>query len=359
MQGRLERPGRHAGVGVDPAPTGLVDAGQGLHETGFVHSDDLVELGRTGLYEPESAIEVRRFERCGDRCETFGALGVPRTCLVSRETLVGHDCHGHSATVTQYRSGERLEAVGHDEYDDLSLPPVARLELFRTNGNRFRIGPWRGDPSTGFLMPLDIARRLSSSSIESAVDTLARQGFSSVVTSALTPQECTAFTSASFVTAQELHLLVHPLSQIPPPSRTYPALRRGRRRDRQRMLEVDALAFDDFWRFDDSSLVEAIRATPRSRIRVAATKPVCAYAVTGAGSNTAYLQRLAVHPDSQGAGLGTELVNDALRWARKRGAERCFVNTQLDNTRARDLYERLGFVTEPDRLRVLQRNLAV
>ncbi len=206
-------------------------------------------------------------------------------------------------------------------------------------------------------MPLDVARRLSSYSIEAAVDNLARKGYSSVVTSALSPQECAPFTTASFMTAQELHLLAHPLTSVPGVRSDDPPLRRGRHRDRARMLEVDALAFDDFWRFDRTSLDEAIQATPRSRVRVESSKPTWAYAVTGAGSDSAYLQRLAVHPDREGTGLGSALVNDALRWARRRGARRCFVNTQLDNARALTLYERLGFVVEPERLRVLQRDL--
>jgi ribosomal protein S18 acetylase RimI-like enzyme len=70
-----------------------------------------------------------------------------------------------------------------------------------------------------------------------------------------------------------------------------------------------------------------------------------------------YLQRLAVHPDRQHAGIGTSLTLDALRWAQRRGATSMLVNTQEQNGAALRLYEHLGFVLEHDGLDVLERPL--
>jgi len=58
---------------------------------------------------------------------------------------------------------------------------------------------------------------------------------------------------------------------------------------------------------------------------------------------TAYLQRLAVHPDHQGRGIGTSLIADGLWWATRRGATELLVNTQERNGGALRLYEHLGF----------------
>ena len=71
-----------------------------------------------------------------------------------------------------------------------------------------------------------------------------------------------------------------------------------------------------------------------------------------------YLQRLAVATHSQGRGLGTMLVLDALTWLQRRGAQTALVNTPPDNERALALYQRCGFREEPDRLAVLHRDLA-
>ena len=80
---------------------------------------------------------------------------------------------------------------------------------------------------------------------------------------------------------------------------------------------------------------------------------VAGYAVTGRSGNRGFLQRLAVEPRLQGRGLGRLLVLDALGWLGRRRVERVVVNTQLDNGRALELYEGLGFRREPVGLSVL------
>ena len=77
----------------------------------------------------------------------------------------------------------------------------------------------------------------------------------------------------------------------------------------------------------------------------------------GRSGPTAYLQRLAVAREHQGAGLGTALVLDGLAWSRRRGVGHVLVNTQEDNTTALGLYERLGFEREEHGLAVLRRTL--
>ena len=59
--------------------------------------------------------------------------------------------------------------------------------------------------------------------------------------------------------------------------------------------------------------------------------PVAGYGLFGRAERTGYVQRLAIHPDAQGEGLGLALLTDGLRWMRTRGARSAFVNTQADN----------------------------
>ncbi|MEZ5283598.1 MAG: GNAT family N-acetyltransferase [Vicinamibacterales bacterium] len=60
----------------------------------------------------------------------------------------------------------------------------------------------------------------------------------------------------------------------------------------------------------------------------------------------AHLSVLAVSADAEGQGVGTALIEAAESWARQRGSDRLTLNTLADNTRARELYGRRGFVVE-------------
>ena len=121
------------------------------------------------------------------------------------------------------------------------------------------------------------------------------------------------------------------------------------------MLEVDAAAFHDFWRFDALSLVDALRATPAASFKMAIgrRRNVVGYIISGRSAERGFVQRLAVHPGGQGGGTGRRLLLDGMRWMAAGGARVAFVNTQPDNSRALDLYASAGFVTEPIGLSVL------
>ena len=125
------------------------------------------------------------------------------------------------------------------------------------------------------------------------------------------------------------------------------------------MLDLDALAFDDFWQLGPDGLRDALQATPAARFRVAEGRrggPI-AYAITGRAGRRGYLQRIAVHPDARRQGLGRVLVFDALRWLRHHDVQRALVNTQWENHGALALYESCGFRRLPVGLCVLDRAL--
>jgi ribosomal protein S18 acetylase RimI-like enzyme len=85
---------------------------------------------------------------------------------------------------------------------------------------------------------------------------------------------------------------------------------------------------------------------------------IVGYHITGVARHLGYLQRLAVHPDFHGRGIGTALVGDALSWCRRRGCDSVLVNTQEINERAHSLYRLLGFTDEPTGLAVLDFSFA-
>ena len=218
-------------------------------------------------------------------------------------------------------------------------------------GRTVRVGPWRNDSKTASVATF-VDQHLDRSAVREIVARLHADGYRRIVTAALTVEEQDAFLASGFSPLRSLTLLRRSLSH--PVPRSDVRIRRWRRRRHDDVLRVDAAAFDDFWRFDEAALREALDATPHRMLRVDASQPPRAYALSGVARSRAYLQRLAVHPDAAGQGLGTALLLDALRWMRWRGAVEAYVNTQDDNERALALYDRHGFTAEPDGLAILE-----
>ena len=176
-----------------------------------------------------------------------------------------------------------------------------------------------------------------------------------VVTSALSPVEQEPFTSFGFVERESLHLLRHDFSSRPPWTRNRLRIRSARRRDLDRVLDIDHASFDDFWRFDRAALLSARRATPVHRyVTARLDKEVVGYAITGVAGSTSYLQRLAVDPGARRLGVGSQLVHDAIEWAIGRGTLAMLVNTQKRNEGAVQLYRSLGFQLDDHQLKVLE-----
>lgn len=234
------------------------------------------------------------------------------------------------------------------------------VDVVRRGPERVRVAPWRGDASVAHVTPLGEAPPVTAAMVRHCCSVLTERGYRSVVTGALARREQQGFLEDGFVVHEELHLLAHDLRDLPDAVTPPPSvrLRRGRRWDRSRTLDVDHLAFSPFWRLDLLGLEEARTATPHARYRVATTGRVAGYAVAGRAEGRGYLQRLAVDPAAAGRGVGTVLVLDALLWMRARRVERAVVNTQVTNERALALYLRLGFRLQPSGLAVLTRPLA-
>jgi GNAT superfamily N-acetyltransferase len=267
---------------------------------------------------------------------------------------MGLEQHAHRA-----EARHRETAAGGRS--SVSFPEVTsraktRTDVLASGRERVRTGPWRGDGRVAYLAPLTDAPPPSAGFLQRCLGELAGRGYASVITAALAPGERQAFYAAGFYDQERLRLLTRDLDSVPAPSGA--PTRRARPADRPRVLEVDAATFSAFWRLDEWGLDQAIAATPAARFRVAtAADVVVGYAITGRAGTDGYLQRLAVHPAHQRAGLGRALAIDGLQWLRRKRAKRAVVNTQVGNAAAFSLYVGLGFRAQPADLVVLRREL--
>jgi len=234
--------------------------------------------------------------------------------------------------------------------------PKPKTDVLSSGRERVRTGPWRGDGEVAYLAPISDAPPPSATFIQHCLGELSARGYRSVITAALSASERQPFYVAGFQDQERLRLLLHDLDQVPRGSKA--PLRKARRGDRPRVLEIDAATFTAFWRLDDWGLDQALAATPAARFRVAVVDGrAVGYAITGRAGTDGYLQRLAVDPLHQRRGLGRALARDGLHWLRRRGAVRAVVNTQVANDAAFSLYVKLGFRGQPSDLVVLRREL--
>ena len=236
-------------------------------------------------------------------------------------------------------------------------------EVIRWGRERARIGAWRGEREVAYLAPLPDSPFPSAEFLRRCLDTLASNGYSKVVTGALSPLEQAGFLAAGFDVAERLHLLRRdlgredPASHLPAVGPGHPLRRvRGRRED---VLRVDRAAFPAFWQFDRAGLLDALRATPSTRFRAAVPLggTVAGYSICGRAGWRGFVQRLAVDPGRQREGTGRRLLLDGLHWMQRRGVRRVVVNTQVGNEAALALYLATGFEQEPAGLSVLSAGL--
>lgn len=209
--------------------------------------------------------------------------------------------------------------------------------------------PWNDTVLLAHLRML----RGSAAFIEDCVDTLKELGAPGVLSPPLPQAAQRIWKEANFVHHADLLLLRLDLDRVPPPSHLVVT---GSTSDLREALRIDSAAFDEFWRFDRSAMLEALDSTRTSVIHVVrnASGGLAGFAITGVGVTLAYLQRVAVDPANQGRGIGRSLVRTSARWAQRKGAHALMLNTQTDNEPALQLYASEGFRTLDEPLAVLR-----
>jgi len=133
-------------------------------------------------------------------------------------------------------------------------------------------------------------------------------------------------------------------------------LRPASERDVEAITAVDWAAFTPYWRYSEATMRRKVRTSPYFTVAELAGE-IVGYAEGEVHPPQAHLNRIAVHPDHQGCGIGTFLLHNAILAFRRGGAERVTLNTQADNQPSRRLYRRLGFKPTGERVAVWQLSL--
>jgi ribosomal protein S18 acetylase RimI-like enzyme len=121
--------------------------------------------------------------------------------------------------------------------------------------------------------------------------------------------------------------------------------------DFERVCEIDAACFDEFWRYGPE-LLKRYLDDERSTV-VECEGAVAGFAFCSVRSGEGALGRVAVEPGWRGRGAGLSLVHEATSHMLASGAGRVGLCTQADNLRSRLLYSGLGFTEDPERLFML------
>jgi len=220
------------------------------------------------------------------------------------------------------------------------------------------VGNWRDHTNITALWHIRAESNDRRCLVEAAVESCLTEGVEKVITKLLSEHEAQEFEPWGFEVAFKVNLLERNL-YANLPSRTGKdglEIVPFRKRALQEVLEIDASAFDDFWRLDAFTL-KAIASSNLYNIFLLARSgtEIIGYAIAGTDGYIAYLQRLGVQPSHQGKGVGEELVASILQDLRRLGATTVMVNTQEDNLPALSLYRSMGFRETAGQRFIMQR----
>ena len=120
-------------------------------------------------------------------------------------------------------------------------------------------------------------------------------------------------------------------------------LRSVEKRDIPALLAIEAVCFEDFWRYDALSF-EDIASTHPYFVVAELHGKVVGYQFNALEDEYGYLVRIAVHPSASRQGIGVRLMSAAIEFFQQAHSLRIMLNSQDDNVRAHRLYEWFGFV---------------
>jgi ribosomal-protein-alanine N-acetyltransferase len=118
---------------------------------------------------------------------------------------------------------------------------------------------------------------------------------------------------------------------------------RMRRRDLRRVMAIEQVVFPEPW--SHGVFVSELSLRRGRAYRVARLgRETVGYVGLMFVEEEAHVTTVAVAPEHQGRGVGTQIMLGALRIAREEGARQVSLEVAVGNERAQSLYRRFGFV---------------
>ena len=122
------------------------------------------------------------------------------------------------------------------------------------------------------------------------------------------------------------------------------------------MAELDALCFEELWRYAAEELDELLR---HERCMVAETVDgqLIGYTLATVSRGAGMLSRLCVSPEARRGKVGSALLSEVGRWATDAGASTVALCTEEANTAARALYLSAGLIELDERYTMAVRDI--
>lgn len=174
-----------------------------------------------------------------------------------------------------------------------------------------------------------------------------------VLSDAETDRHESFFLAMDWQVLEEMYIMERDRQPVPVPSPRRIVLRPFTPQLLGPLMEVDHRAFpwlwwndpDDFLAYSQLAEVFVLTAWVEGRL--------IGYTSCTVRQGRGHLDRIAIDPDFEGKGYGSELLSLTLLELEKRGAYRVGLNTQATNYRAQRLYQRFGFWREPRGFRII------
>ena len=110
------------------------------------------------------------------------------------------------------------------------------------------------------------------------------------------------------------------------------------------LLPLDQNIFDAYWRNSKAGFIETIESCSRNFLfKKFIDEKLIGYAILGSTKNFSFLQRFGISKDYQNRGYGSSLLDDVVHFAKSKKFINIRLNTQPNNTAAKELYLKKGF----------------
>jgi len=203
------------------------------------------------------------------------------------------------------------------------------------------ISSWRSHLEIGAIRHLVAPEACKQEFLDYLIAVLANEGFKEIASPPLRQVELPEYYKKGFAEKERIIVMKRKNISKTPSTVTNLEISNFRSEHLIPLVKVDKASFTEFWQWDKEEMLEAVET---GNCFVAFFKGrIIGYNVNAAKGKDGTIARLAILPELQGRGFGSELLDHALSWFRQMKVETVFVTTQADNVKSRYLYTKFGF----------------